>query len=55
MSAAQYVEKVAAGVLYDPTLTFQIRNGFEVRGVLENYMHDPTVDNCASLIVWPNR
>ncbi len=55
MSAAQYVERVAAGELYDPTLTFQVRNGFEVRGVLENYMHDPTVDNCASLIVWPNR
>lgn len=55
LSAAQYVERVAAGELYDPTLTFQIRNGFEVRGVLENYMHDPTVDNCASLIVWSNR
>ena len=55
MSAAQYVERVAAGELYDPTLTFPVRNGFEVRGVLENYMHDPTVDNCASLIVWPNR
>ena len=55
LSAAEYVEKVAAGELYDPTLTFQVRNGFEVRGVLENYMHDPTVDNCASLIVWPNR
>ena len=55
LSAAQYVEKVAAGELYDPTLTFQVRNGFEVRGVLENYMHDPTVDSWASLIVWPTR
>ena len=55
MTAVEYVERVAAGELYDPTLTFQVRNGFEVRGVLENYMHDPTVDNCASLIVWPNR
>ncbi len=53
MSAADYVEKVAAGELYDPTLTFQVRNGFEVRGVLENYMDDPTVDSWASLIVWP--
>jgi len=55
MSAATYVKKVAAGELYDPTLTFQIRNGFEVRGVLENYMEDPTVDSWASLIVWMTR
>ena len=26
----------------------------EVRGVLENYIHDPTTDSWASLIVWPN-
>ena len=55
MTAAQYVEKVAAGELYDRTLTFQIENGFEVRGVLENYMQDHTVDSWASLIVWFNR
>lgn len=52
MTAAEYVEKVAAGELYDRTLTFQVRNGFEVHGVLENYMHDPSVDSWASLIVW---
>lgn len=52
ISAAVYVEKVAAGELYDRTLSFQIENGFEVRGVLENYMQDPTVDSWASLIVW---
>ena len=52
MTAAEYVERVAAGEIYDRTLTFQVRNGFEVRGVLENYMHDPTVDSWASLIVW---
>lgn len=54
MSAAEYVDKVAAGELYDRTLTFQVKNGFEVRGVLENYMEDPTVDSWASLIVWIN-
>jgi len=54
MTAADYVAKVAAGELYDRTLSFQVRNGFEVRGVLEDYMHDPTVDSWASLIVWPN-
>lgn len=54
MTAADYVAKVAAGELYDRTLSFQVKNGFEVRGVLENYMHDPTVDSWASLIVWLN-
>ncbi|WP_420611786.1 GNAT family N-acetyltransferase [Candidatus Spongiisocius sp.] len=55
MSAAEYVEKVAAGELYDRTLSFQIENGFEARGVLENYIEDPEVDNWASLIVWETR
>ena len=55
MSAAEYVEKVAAGELYDRTLSFQIENGFEARGVLENYMEDPEVDSWASLIVWETR
>jgi len=49
------VEKVAAGELYDRTLSFQIANGFEARGVLENYMEDPEVDDWASLIVWETR
>ncbi len=55
LSAAEYVEKVAAGELYDRTLSFQIENGFEARGVLEDYMEDPDVDNWASLIVWETR
>jgi GNAT superfamily N-acetyltransferase len=54
MTAEQYIEAVKAGELYDPTLSFQIENGFEVRGALANYMNDPAVDGYASLIVWPN-
>ncbi len=52
MSAADYVQAVAAGKLYDPTLTFQLENGFEARGVLADYIEDPAVDSWASLIVW---
>jgi len=55
MSAAEYVEKVASGELYDRTLSFQIENGFEARGVLKDYMEDPEVDGWASLIVWETR
>jgi hypothetical protein len=35
-------------------LTFQIENGFEVRGVLANYLDEPALDNHAALIVWEN-
>ena len=54
MSAADYVAKVSAGELYDATLTMQIANGFEARGVIADYITDPAVDNWASLIVWEN-
>ncbi|MCZ7534057.1 MAG: GNAT family N-acetyltransferase [Acidimicrobiia bacterium] len=54
MTAAEYVEEVAAGRLVDATLTAQIRNGFEVRGVIANYVHDESTDNWASFLVWKN-
>lgn len=54
MSAAEYCRRVVAGELYDRTLTFQLENGFEVRGVLENYLEDEKNDGWASLIVWTN-
>jgi GNAT superfamily N-acetyltransferase len=54
LTAAQYVQEVAAGRLVDPTLTPQIRNGFQVKGVISDYMHDETTGNWASFIVWFN-
>ncbi len=54
MSAAEYVDKVAKGELYDATLSFQLSNGFEVRGVLADYLEEPAIDNWAALIVWQN-
>lgn len=54
MSAAQYVEAVARGELRDPTLSVQLANGFEVMGVIADYVHDPSTDNWASFIVWKN-
>jgi GNAT superfamily N-acetyltransferase len=52
MSAHDYVARVVAGELHDPTLTFQMENGFEVRGLLENYLDDEADDGWAALIVW---
>jgi GNAT superfamily N-acetyltransferase len=54
MSAEEYLAKVRAGELYDPTLTFQIENGFEPRAALKDYSDDPSVDGYACLIVWEN-
>ena len=54
MDAAEYVRRVALGELYDATLTFQIENGFQVRGVLENYIEDADTDGWSALIVWEN-
>lgn len=54
LSADEYVAAVAAGELYDPTLSFQLENGFEAVCALADYMADPEVDGYASLIVWRN-
>jgi GNAT superfamily N-acetyltransferase len=54
MTQAEYVEQVVAGTLSDPTLSFQLRNGFQVRGMIENYIEDSSSDNWAVLIVWEN-
>jgi|DEB0MinimDraft_10_1074344.scaffolds.fasta_scaffold00005_25 GNAT superfamily N-acetyltransferase len=54
MTAAEYVEAVRDGELTDPTLTMQLASGFEVIGVLENYLPDRKSDGWASMIVWHN-
>ena len=43
-SVQTYVDKVVAGELSDPTLTFQLKNGFQVRGMIENYIEDSATD-----------
>jgi len=54
MSADEYIIEVKAGRLYDPTLTFQLENGFDAPCALADYIKDPAVDSWASLIVWHN-
>lgn len=54
MSADDYIAKVKAGELYDPTLTFQLENGFEAHGALPGYLVDPSVGGNSVLIVWHN-
>ena len=55
MSAPQYVEKVCRGEVSDPTLTFQLKGGFRVLGVVENYLaSDPESLGHAAIIEWLN-
>jgi len=54
MSAHAYVDKVVACELKDPTLSFQLKEGFVVRNLLQNYIEDSASDNWATLILWEN-
>jgi len=49
-----YVAAVQAGELHDRVLSFQLREGFAVRGVLFDYLRDPASLNYATLIEWLN-
>jgi GNAT superfamily N-acetyltransferase len=54
MGVEEYIRRVVAGELVDPTLTAQLRSGFVVRGVLWDYLDDAEHGREASLIVWEN-
>lgn len=54
MSAEEYARRVEAGDLNDLVLSFQLKQGFSLRGVLHNYIPDPRSLNNASLIEWLN-
>jgi GNAT superfamily N-acetyltransferase len=50
-----YVWRVVQGELRDPTLTFQLRHGFRVLGVVSDYLkNDPESLGHAALIEWLN-
>lgn len=54
LSPEQYVHKIETLELHDQVLSFQLREGFVVRGVLRNYVRDPRSRNLAVLIEWLN-
>jgi GNAT superfamily N-acetyltransferase len=54
LAIEEYVARVVAGELFDPTLTVQLRNGFAVEGLLRGYLEDHATGDCATLIVWRN-
>jgi GNAT superfamily N-acetyltransferase len=54
MPVDEYVRRVAAGELSDPTLTPQLRAGFTVRGILRGYIEAGELGNDSTLLVWDN-
>jgi GNAT superfamily N-acetyltransferase len=54
MPAPDYVARVITGRLFDPTLSFQLKQGFVVLGMLPNYMMVRASNGWATLIYWLN-
>lgn len=54
MSVEEYVQAVAAGTMTDSTLTAQLRSGFVVRGIFDNYLEAGHLGSQAAIIVWEN-
>ncbi len=55
LTAEQYVVRVMAGDLSDPTLTFQLKQGFFPLAVAPDYLHhDPESLGYAAVIEWLN-
>ena len=54
MSAEHYAHRVVMGQIRDLVLSFQLREGFVLRGVMTNYLRDPKSHNFASLLEWTN-
>jgi 4-aminobutyrate aminotransferase/(S)-3-amino-2-methylpropionate transaminase len=53
MTVPEYYECVVRGELFDPTVSMQMKTGFEARGLLANYLNDPVCDNYSVLLVLP--
>ena len=52
MSIEHYVAQVVAGERYDATLSFQLKQGFTVEGILPGYVAGNIGDGVATLLVW---
>jgi hypothetical protein len=48
------VADVIAGKREDPTLSFQLKNGFVVLDIIPDYVHDNESRNYATLLEWLN-
>jgi predicted amidohydrolase/GNAT superfamily N-acetyltransferase len=54
LTPEDYTQRVKEGEIHDRVLSFQLGQGFVIRGILRNYITDPMSLNMASLIEWLN-
>lgn len=55
LSPKDYIDQVKRKEIYDPVLTFQLSNDFQVKKVLKNYLTFDTESKAyATLLEWPN-
>lgn len=55
MTASQYAERVIAKELYDPVLTAQLANGFQLRRIIADYLpEDRASHGYATFLEWVN-
>lgn len=55
LTPREYGERVRRGEIEDPTVSMQLRRGFEAVSVIEGYEDDEESGDCAMLIVWRAR
>lgn len=53
MTAQQYYDELVAGTRRDPTISAQLAIGFEIRGLLADYLDDPVCDDYGIVLVLP--
>ncbi|HEU4574812.1 MAG TPA: bifunctional GNAT family N-acetyltransferase/carbon-nitrogen hydrolase family protein [Chitinophagaceae bacterium] len=55
LTPREYIEKVKAREIHDPTLSFQLSNEFQVKKVIRNYLpEDNESMGYATLLIWHN-
>lgn len=55
MTPKEYIDKVKKREIYDPTLTFQISNDFQVKKIIRDYLpEDNESKGFATLLIWHN-
>lgn len=54
MPIEQYVARVVKGEMFDPVLSIQLKRGYNVWGIIPDYLDDPSCGNYGVFIVWRN-
>jgi hypothetical protein len=54
LTIEEYGEHVRKGRIIDPTVTMQMKRGFQPGAVIQRYCGESIVNDSAMLIVWQN-